>query len=225
MVPFNNLINRDGLSNSYTDQMYRYAPRPTCSVELPTCGSKYLFCDTRGYPHCVAKIKLGGLCGRFQGFDACYNGQCIFGRCMPGPTPPPFRPPQPTTTPAVVVTTPTPVTRSRPRQVTRAPPKPFVDCFNRNPCCESWASRGECTSNAEYMKTYCQAACHICNPSYNTTNECTDRHVSCQQWTKEGECRGSSQMFMRENCRNSCHWCSIKKGLKCTVRPTVRFSY
>lgn len=88
MRPFFNLANRDGLSNSYTDQLYRYAPRATCSFEAPTCGSKYLFCDTRGFPHCVAKIKLGGLCGRFLGFDACYMGQCMFGRCVPGPTPP-----------------------------------------------------------------------------------------------------------------------------------------
>lgn len=87
MRPWNHLQNRDGLSNSYTDQMYRYAPRATCTIQLPTCNSKYLFCDTRFYPHCVAKVKIGGLCMGFEGFDACYNGQCIFGRCVPGPTP------------------------------------------------------------------------------------------------------------------------------------------
>ncbi|KAH7698339.1 ShTK domain-containing protein, partial [Aphelenchoides avenae] len=86
MSPFN-LINRDGLSNAYTDQMYRYAPRPGCSVSMPTCGSRYLFCDLRGFPHCVTKIKLGGICRGYEGMDACYMGQCIFGRCIPGPTP------------------------------------------------------------------------------------------------------------------------------------------
>lgn len=166
MRPFINLINRDGLSNSYTDQMYRYAPRATCSAQVPTCGSKYLFCDTRGYPHCVAKIKIGGLCGRFQGFDACYNGQCIFGRCVPGPTPPPFRPTQPTPPP-----TRAPVTRPQQQRAAAVrpaqPQRPFVDCFNRNPCCEVFASRGECKANTQYMDHYCRASCHLCTPSYN----------------------------------------------------------
>uniref|UniRef100_A0A914C628 Tyrosinase copper-binding domain-containing protein n=1 Tax=Acrobeloides nanus TaxID=290746 RepID=A0A914C628_9BILA len=124
LAPYN-LILRDGLSNSYTDQLYRYAPRPTCSYEMPTCGSRWLFCDTRGYPHCVAKIKLGGLCQGFEGFDACFMGQCIFGRCVPGPTPPPWRPttlsPPPTPQP-----TPPPTTTPMPNNI--APRPQFVDC-------------------------------------------------------------------------------------------------
>jgi len=48
-----------------------------------------LFCDfNHGFPHCVAKIKFGGICEGFDGMDACFNGQCIFGRCQQGPTPP-----------------------------------------------------------------------------------------------------------------------------------------
>lgn len=76
-----------GLSNLYTEQMYRFAPRPGCSFEIPTCGSPYLFCDARISPHCVSKIKLGGICTSFEGLDACFNGVCIAGRCMPGATP------------------------------------------------------------------------------------------------------------------------------------------
>lgn len=50
---------------------------------------RYLFCDfNHGIAHCVAKIKLGGNCRGFEGMDACFNGQCLFGRCQPGPTPP-----------------------------------------------------------------------------------------------------------------------------------------
>uniref|UniRef100_A0A7E4WAD2 Tyrosinase_Cu-bd domain-containing protein n=1 Tax=Panagrellus redivivus TaxID=6233 RepID=A0A7E4WAD2_PANRE len=215
MRPFN-LINRDGLSNSYTDQMYRYAPRATCTAAAPTCGSKYLFCDTRGYPHCVAKVKLGGLCSRFMGFDVCYMGQCIFGRCVPGPTPPPFVARQQTAAPVVQA----PARRQQPAAaVTR---RPFVNCFNRNPCCDTWAANGECNSNRKYMGTYCRAACKICTPSFNITNECANRHVSCVQWQQSGECSGNSQMFMLENCRQQCNLCGTPKANQCQRAPHPR---
>ncbi|VDK39097.1 unnamed protein product [Anisakis simplex] len=71
----------------YTDQMYRYAPRATCSRAVPHCGSAYLFCDLRFNPHCVSKIKLNGNCRRFEGLDACFEGKCINGYCTPDFTP------------------------------------------------------------------------------------------------------------------------------------------
>ena len=37
---FKPLQNCDGLRNEYTDNMYEYAPRPTCSATTE-CGSKY----------------------------------------------------------------------------------------------------------------------------------------------------------------------------------------
>ncbi|VIO92635.1 Hypothetical tyrosinase-like protein C02C2.1 in chromosome III, putative [Brugia malayi] len=159
MRPFFTLFNRDGLSNMYTDQMYRFAPRPGCTAEIPTCGTPYLFCDTRGIAHCVAKIKLNGLCVGFEGFDACFNGICHMGRCVYGPTPAPF---VPQTSLSQVQQTEISQTQIRQR---------FVDCFNRHPCCEAWANLDECRRNRNYMQQYCRAACHICNSTFNTTND------------------------------------------------------
>ena len=83
----------------------------------------------------------------------------------------PFRPP--TTAPRTPAPqTAAPVVRAvtRPTPTTTSTRRPFVDCFNRNPCCESWAKQGECSSNRAYMNTYCRAACKFCNPAYNSTN-------------------------------------------------------
>lgn len=65
MRPFEPWRNVDGLNNKYTDNMFEYAPRPTC----PTCGgSKYLFCDrSHGAPRCAAKVRTGGQCAGFSG--------------------------------------------------------------------------------------------------------------------------------------------------------------
>uniref|UniRef100_A0A1I7VUI1 Tyrosinase_Cu-bd domain-containing protein n=1 Tax=Loa loa TaxID=7209 RepID=A0A1I7VUI1_LOALO len=83
MRPFN-LVNRQGLSNAYTDYLYTYAPRPNCNHSQPTCHSQFLFCDLRNGPaHCVSKIKLGKGCEQFVGEDACYMGVCLDGYCRP----------------------------------------------------------------------------------------------------------------------------------------------
>ena len=38
---FKSIKNFDGLRNEYTDNMYEYAPRPTCTIYDPDCGSKW----------------------------------------------------------------------------------------------------------------------------------------------------------------------------------------
>ncbi|EPB79862.1 common central domain of tyrosinase [Ancylostoma ceylanicum] len=103
MAPFFPMVNLDGLSNDYTDNLYEYAPRPTCTFSNPNgCGSKYLFCDfSHGSPRCVSKIMIGGNCGGYtNNEDRCYLGQCRNNICSVIPTP------MPTTQPPIITTTP-----------------------------------------------------------------------------------------------------------------------
>ncbi|CAC5417274.1 unnamed protein product [Mytilus coruscus] len=47
LPPFNNvnLTNADGYKNFWTETYYSCAPQPSCSVQTPECGSKWLECD------------------------------------------------------------------------------------------------------------------------------------------------------------------------------------
>jgi tyrosinase len=83
MRPFEPWRNTDGLSNKYTDNMYEYAPRPTCGGG-GDCGSKYLFCDmSHGNPRCSSKIRVGAQCTAWiAGENPCYNGMCQGGVCV-----------------------------------------------------------------------------------------------------------------------------------------------
>ncbi len=96
MRPFP-IRNIDGLKNAYTDELYYYYPRPNCSATTPTCGSNYIYCDTRTYRfdpfsfkkfpkifRCLSKIRAGGNCTGFEGKDICANGLCdVTGKCAP----------------------------------------------------------------------------------------------------------------------------------------------
>lgn len=91
----------------------------------------------------------------------------------------------------------------------------FVDCYNRMPCCDSWAKNGGCQREPEFMSQYCQASCNTCTPSYNTTDACMDRHVNCVAWKADKMCSGKSADFMSENCRSSCGKCSLTRESQC----------
>ncbi|KAF7635298.1 Tyrosinase_Cu-bd domain-containing protein [Meloidogyne graminicola] len=75
MSQFTAYKNIDGCKNEYTDNMFEYSPRPTCTVNNPDCGSEWLFCDlSHGTPKCAAKACLGGNCSGFtQGEQVCHN--------------------------------------------------------------------------------------------------------------------------------------------------------
>ncbi|KHJ95635.1 common central domain of tyrosinase [Oesophagostomum dentatum] len=133
--------NRDGLSNEYTDNLYRYAPRATCSRQNPNCGSPYLFCDTRGNPHCVSKIKPNGLCRGFEGFDACWQGTCVASWCRAG------------------------------QQFQQQEVQNTNNCYNDDPCCDAWVRQGECEVNLTYMSRYCRRSCRLCASNDNRTGK------------------------------------------------------
>ncbi|XGW14088.1 hypothetical protein V3C99_000411, partial [Haemonchus contortus] len=198
MAPFFPKVNLDGLSNAYTDNLYQYDPRPTCtSSNLNGCRSKYLFCDlSHGSPRCASKINIGGTCsGYTNNEDRCYLGQCINNICAMAPTPTPTtQPPTDTTTPVA------------PSQET---------CYNEQQCCALWASRGECSRNPTYMNLWCKASCGVCTPTtYDLSTECSDRSARCAEWAQRGECR-SNPAWMTENCRQSCNACGTTRSQAC----------
>ncbi|CAJ0580142.1 unnamed protein product, partial [Mesorhabditis spiculigera] len=201
MAPFNQYRNIDGLSNKYTDELYEYAPRPTCTAQNPSCGSRFLFCDmSHGQARCASKVRVGGSC---QGFnaneDSCYNGRCQAGVCVASGPP---------------VTTPAPVTTTRPN--TNTVPPQQNDCWNENQCCQSWADRGECQRNAQYMRDFCKASCNFCKPQKPLRDDCTDRHNSCASWSRSGECNRNPD-WMAENCRQSCNKCQQTRSQACAA--------
>ncbi|KAK6729930.1 hypothetical protein RB195_006777 [Necator americanus] len=199
MNPFAPMRNIDGLSNQYTDNLYEYAPRPTCSQGNPNCGSRFLFCDfSHGAARCVATIRMGAACtGYSNGENPCYNGMCVGGRCAAtGPAAPPTVAPLP------------PVTAA-PIQIA-----PQETCFNENECCAVWAAKGECARNTGYMTEWCAASCGLCRPQYRLADDCSDRHPNCAPWSQSGECT-KNELWMAENCRRSCGKCGRTRAAAC----------
>jgi len=79
MLPFQGLLNIDGLSTDYA-QYYTFAPRPTCSNQQPNCGSPYLFCETTRQK-CAPKLQVGASCLPWTNMAPCYQGVCCNGVC------------------------------------------------------------------------------------------------------------------------------------------------
>ncbi|MCP9257945.1 hypothetical protein DINM_001113 [Dirofilaria immitis] len=200
MRPFQPLRNIDGLSNAYTDNLYEFAPRPTCRSGS-NCGSKYLFCDrSHGQPHCVSQARIGGRCSGFvYGEQVCHNGICSGGRCVA------------TSSTSIPSTTSFPITIS-----TRRPPVVSIlaDCYNENECCQFWAQHGECDRNEGYMQEWCKVSCRVCKPNFNPNIECSDHHENCDLWARSGECTRNAK-WMKENCRQSCRHCSRTRAEIC----------
>ncbi|KAJ1363631.1 hypothetical protein KIN20_023544 [Parelaphostrongylus tenuis] len=196
MAPFSPMVNLDGLSNQYTDNLYQYDPRPTCSRSRPNrCGSKYLFCDlSHGNPHCASKIVVGGRCGGYtNNEDRCYLGRCVNNIC-------------------IMVSRP----NTESFNLTTTPAVPMEEnCFNEAQCCSTWARNGDCERNPSYMHSSCRASCGICKPTtYDLNTECSNRHIGCVSRRDRGEC-DSNRSWMMENCRDACGACGLTRLEAC----------
>uniref|UniRef100_A0A183BM80 ShKT domain-containing protein n=1 Tax=Globodera pallida TaxID=36090 RepID=A0A183BM80_GLOPA len=243
MRPFD-LTNKDGLSNAYTDNLYRFAARPSCSLEKD-CDSPFLFCDRRdggGTPHCVSKIKMGGNCQGFEGLDCCWEGECQNWRCLPRQTPPPVpkRPPQAMSLqhsngesfaeslkPAIGLE---PQRQSQlmavsklTRTTTTMAPNNGTDntpvmIINSNCFNDDPCCSAWATLNeCSANPTFMNRYCRrACHQCQSppTKRGCSDRHISCGYWRAAGECSRRRQ-WMAENCRQSCGWCHISQQQLC----------
>ncbi|CAI4223326.1 unnamed protein product [Auanema sp. JU1783] len=215
MLPFGPLTMSDGLTNLYTDELFTYAPRTTCSASnVNGCGSRYLFCDlSNGNPRCASKIVLGGNCrGYTRNEDACYNSVCVNNVCQAQQT---TTTPQTTTTTTRATTTTTTTrattTTTTTRATTQAPTTTVApsSCLNAHYCCPVWRDNGYCT-RAEYMpymREYCRPSCTVCTgPSNWNGPACVNLHSSCAAWAASGECQ-RNPTYMLENCKVSCNSC------------------
>ncbi|GFN94343.1 metalloendopeptidase [Plakobranchus ocellatus] len=76
--------------------------------------------------------------------------------------------------------------------------------------CAVWKERGDCATNARWMKINCKATCDFCgdegsSAAVRCSNTYSKSH-KCDEWALGGECEVNRQ-WMFENCRKSCRLC------------------
>uniref|UniRef100_A0A914HQA3 ShKT domain-containing protein n=1 Tax=Globodera rostochiensis TaxID=31243 RepID=A0A914HQA3_GLORO len=207
------LQNRGGLSNKYTDNMYEYAPRPTCQMG-PNCGSKLLFCDrSHGQPHCAAKVRPGGNCtGFINGEDVCLNGICQNGQCqrntptampsLPATTAKPIKPVQ-TPTPMP----PSPATTAKPIRPVQTPtPKPSSPAKTAKPIKPVQSPTAMPSSPATTAKPIPVQTFMAPPASKCPSPSCYNENICCQLWGLAGECN-RNPTWMNCFCCVSCGRC------------------
>ena len=95
-------------------------------------------------------------------------------------------------------------------------------CQDRHKDCATWASLGECDTNAA-MKTYCAVACGLCEAEpaegedMSADPSCIDEHENCAFWAKVGEC-DKNPNYMKQSCKKSCKTCG-KKAVEMQATP------
>ncbi|CAG5136449.1 unnamed protein product [Candidula unifasciata] len=87
------------------------------------------------------------------------------------------------------------------------PTTEIINCKDRNPNCPSWQKSGFCLSS-NYVKTFCQASCRMCEGDRQTPSQCKDFRNYCPAWGKRGYCSGTMATFMRSYCPATCGACN-----------------
>ena len=90
-------------------------------------------------------------------------------------------------------------------------------CSDVTPKCVAWASSGECTRNANYMRESCTASCGACEkvatprPTLPQTSAkpCVDSEPGCVEWAASGEC-SRNPGYMVRTCKSSCDKCDLE---------------
>jgi len=90
-----------------------------------------------------------------------------------------------------------------------------VPCEDLSENCQSWASQGECDTNAAYMLENCRLSCGGCKSSAGVQSDltagatgaaCVDEDDSCKEWAAIGECDKNKE-YMASSCPVSCGIC------------------
>ena len=109
-------------------------------------------------------------------------------------------------------------------------------CLDLTADCDEWKRKGECQSNAQYMKAECSLSCGTCSETGPSAKKggaaaaakkggaaaaaattaakvarpdeklCVDDHLECVAWALQGDCK-SNRRYMHENCKRSCGLC------------------
>merc|ERR1719154_95668 len=104
------------------------------------------------------------------------------------------------------------------------------NCKDDNQFCSDWATKGECTRNAEFMNLSCKKSCNSCSSTTTTTTEkatttttlgtttkaatttqssiCEDKNQYCSDWATKGDCETNAG-FMLLSCKKSCKVCTV----------------
>ncbi|KIH56931.1 shTK domain protein [Ancylostoma duodenale] len=118
---------------------------------------------------------MNGNCQGFENFDACYQGRCWWGRCIPtggsrawgSKTLKNVKPMNASIAMSLMESMKDQHEMGQPTKPTKMLAPRFSNCYNRSPCCDAWADKGLCSAQPEYMGLYCGISCGSCTPSFN----------------------------------------------------------
>ncbi|CAF0996396.1 unnamed protein product [Brachionus calyciflorus] len=111
------------------------------------------------------------------------------------------------------------------------------ECENSNENCESWALKGECNRNRQYMSLECKKSCGYCEEKTTTRstiksestkidisvfeNLCKDDFAHCPVFALRGDCKLNPH-YMLLRCMRSCNLCGDLVDQKDRIQPSSK---